>query len=265
MVASTRRGTVRDGFAVADGEDDRAGALGEPVLRRDLVIGESDRREEHAAARMRRAGAEALRRLLTVCGLSLLVLPLLLAAIATLDLPLGWFDGWAGRRSLAASNWLSRGEALLALSVFLLILQARRYGALVVSRVQGLSWLLAVGLSALALAWLAPELTQADMPRGRYVLGVIVSWYAGQQVAIQVYDALRGSAWWRAPFYAALFGFGVQVLIFFPLAYGATDVPWAAWAFLDFCLKVLASTAFLLPYRLLRGRIRPKGGLGGVA
>lgn len=231
----------------------------------DLLIGEQDRREDYTArARAVRRLQEGLRRLGLVAGLSVFVLPLLLAALITLDLPLGWFDGWVHNDALRASQWVSRGEALLAASIFLLILLTRRYGALVVTRVQGLSWILAVGLSAVMLVYLAPQLTEADMPPMRYVLGVIVAWFTGQQVAIQVYDTVRGSAWWRAPFYGALFGFGVEVALFFPIAYGGADVPWASWMFLDFCLKVLAAAAFLVLYRLLRRRIRPRGGLGGA-
>ena len=232
----------------------------------DLVIGERDRTEERTLkARMARGLARFLERFVVICGLSVFVLPLLLAAIATLDLPLGWFDGWATRDSLKASNWLSRGEALLTGSVLLLILMTRRYGSVIVGRVQGLSWLLAIGAAALMLLYLAPDLTQADMPRGRYVVAVIVSWYLGQHVAITTYDMVRGGRWWRAPFYGALFGLVAQSLVFFPLAYGDAGVPLAAWMLSDLCLKVLAAAAFLLPYRLLRRRVEPRGGLGGLA
>ena len=236
------------------------------AVRHDLVIGERDRSEERTLkARMLRALGVFLERLIIVSGLSVFLLPLLLAAIATLDLPIGWFDGWAPSSGFRASNWLSRGEVLLTLSVFMLILMTRRYGSLIAGRVQGLSWLLAIGISAAMLAVLAPELTQADMPRGRYVVGVVLSWFAGQQVAIQTYDAVRGGLWWRAPFYGALFGLLAQVLIFFPVAYGDAAVPWGRWMLLDFSIKVLASAAFLGLYRLLRRRIAPRGGLGGIA
>ena len=245
---------------------DEVGRLPGGTARHDLVIGERDRTEERTLkARMLRGLARFLERFVVICGLSVFVLPLLLAAIATLDLPLGWFDGWAARDSLKASNWLSRGEALLTGSVLLLILMTRRYGSVIVGRVQGLSWLLAIGVSALMLLYLAPDLTQADMPRGRYVVGVIVSWYLGQHVAITTYDMVRGGRWWRAPFYAALFGLGIQSLVFFPLAYASAGVPLAAWMLSDLCLKVLAAAAFLAPYRLLRRWIEPRGGLGGVA
>ena len=236
------------------------------VARADLVIGELDRSEERTLkARFRRGFALFLERFVIVTGLSVFVLPLLLAALVTLDLPLGWFDGWATRDALRPSAWLSRGEALLAGTVFLLILMTRRYGSVIVGRVQGLSWLLALGLAAAMLAYLAPELTQGDLPRGRYVVGVVASWFVGQWVAISIYDLLRGGRWWRAPFYAGVFGLGVQAALFFPLAYAGTGAPWTSWLLLDFCLKVLASAAFLGLYRLLRRRVAPRGGLGGVA
>jgi uncharacterized PurR-regulated membrane protein YhhQ (DUF165 family) len=248
-------------------EDESAALPPQPGrAREDLVIGESDRTEERTVkARLLKALGRFLERFVVISGLSVFVLPLLLAAIATLDLPIGWFDGWAATASLRASNWLSRGEVLLAISVFLLLLMTRRYGAVTVSRVQGLSWLLALGICAAMLVYLAPQLTQGDMPRGRYVIGVVLSWYAGQQVAIQTYDAVRGGLWWRAPFYGALFGFAVQVLLFFPLAYGDAPVPWVSWMFVDFCIKILGSVVFLAVYWQLRRRIAPKGGLGGLA
>ena len=245
---------------------DDLGRMPGGTFRHDLVIGERDRTEERTLkARMLRALARGLERLVIVAGLSVFVLPLLLAAIVTLDLPIGWFDGWAPSAGFRASNWLSRGEVLLTASVFLLILMTRRYGSVIVGRVQGLSWLLAVGISALMLVYLAPDLSQADMPRGRYVLGVVVSWFFGQTVAVQTYDAVRGGRWWRAPFYGALFGLLAQVLIFFPVAYGNAAVPWGRWMLLDFSIKVLAAAAFLGLYWLLRRRIAPRGGLGGVA
>lgn len=251
---------------VLDDVLDGMGRMPGGTFRHDLVIGERDRSDERTLkARMLRAFARFLERLVIVSGLSLFVLPLLLAAIVTLDLPIGWFDGWAPSASFRASNWLSRGEVLLTGSVFLLVLMTRRYGSIIVGRVQGLSWLLAISISALVLIALAPELTQADMPRGRYVIGVVVSWFASQQIAIQTYDALRGGLWWRAPFYGALFGLLAQVLIFFPVAYGDVGVPWGRWMLLDFSIKVLASALFLGIYRLLRRRIAPRGGLGGVA
>ena len=245
---------------------DGVGRMPGGTFRHDLVIGERDRTDERTLkARMLRAFARFLERVVIVSGLSVFVLPLLLAALVTLDLPLGWFDEWAPSPGLRASNWLSRGEGLLTASVFLLVLMTRRYGALIVGRVQALSWLLAIGISAAMLVYLAPDLTQADMPRGRYVVGVVVSWVLGQQVAIQTYDAVRGRLWWRAPFYGALFGLLAQVLVFFPVAYGDAAVPWGRWMLLDFSIKVLAAAAFLLLYRLLRRRIAPRGGLGGVA
>ena len=245
---------------------DGLGRMPGGTFRHDLVIGERDRTEERTLkARMLRAFARFLERLVIVSGLSLFVLPLLLAAIATLDLPIRWFDGWAPSAGFRASNWLSRGEVLLTGSVFLLILMTRRYGSVLVGRVQGLSWLLAIGISASMLVYLAPDLSQDDMPRGRYVIGVVVAWFFGQQVAIQTYDAVRGGLWWRAPFYGALFGLLAQVLVFFPVAYGGSGVPWGRWMLLDFSIKVLASAAFLPLYRLLRRRIAPRGGLGGVA
>ena len=245
---------------------DEVGRMPGGTYRHDLVIGERDRSAERTLkARMLRALARFLERLVIVSGLSVFVLPLLLGAIVTLDLPIGWFDGWAPSPGFRASNWLSRGEVLLTGSVFLLVLMTRRYGSALVGRVQGLSWLLAIGISALMLIYLAPDLTQDDMPRGRYVLGVIVSWFFGQQVAIQTYDAVRGGLWWRAPFYGALFGLLAQVLVFFPVAYGDAAVPWGRWMLLDFSIKVLAAAAFLLLYGVLRRRIAPRGGLGGIA
>lgn len=234
--------------------------------RHDLVIGESDRTEERTLkARMLRALKGFAERSAVVLAMALVVAPMLMLSALTLDLPLTWFDGWAERPSLRPSNWISRGEAVLAASLFVLLLMTRRRGSRLVGHVQGLSWLLTLSACALMLVYLAPQLSQDDLPRGRYVVGLVFSWTAGQLVAITVYDAVRGGRWWRAPFYAALFGFGVQVAAFFPIAYGTTDVPWASWMFLDYCLKVFASGAFLGLYWLLRRRIAPRGGLGGVA
>lgn len=196
-------------------------------------------------------------------GLALILLPFLGLAALTLDLPFTGFDRLAEIPSIMPSLWISQGELLLALSLPAMLLMTRRHGALLVSRAQGLAWLLLLLLVAVMLLYLSPQLAPGDMPRGLFMLALVISWYVGPQLAIQIYDVMRGGRWWRAPFVAAVVGFWGQAVIFFPLAYGGSGAPWLTWMGADMVIKAGLAAGFLGIYGLSRRRIRPRWGLGG--
>lgn len=223
------------------------------------------RREETAAQKLRRDFLKFLYQSWLIGRLAFLLVPLLFISILMLDLPLRLYDGVVGGDPvLSASNWLSRGEGMLAFSVFFLILVTRSYGVGVVTKVHGLSWALSAGLASALLVYLAPQLSTDDWPSGRFAVGFLASWFLGQLFAVNIYALMRGGKWWRAPLYGALFGFALQGAIYFPVVYWQSSVPWLNWLVMDFSIKAFLSVLFLLLYAVLRRALRPWLGRNGL-
>lgn len=109
----------------------------------------------------------------------------------------------------------------------------------------------------------------------RVALGSGLAFLVGQLLDVTLFDRLRRSAWWRAPFLSTLLGSTADTLIFFSVAFSATliwlepanDVSWAGvpvpllgfgaevplWVSLglaDWMVKLLIDLLALLPFRL---------------
>lgn len=109
----------------------------------------------------------------------------------------------------------------------------------------------------------------------RVAIGSGAAFLIGQLLDVSVFDKLRRTAWWRAPFLGSLLGSSVDTVLFFTLAFSsafiwldpASDVSWAAaqvpllgfgpevplWVSLglaDFCVKVAVDLIALMPFRL---------------
>lgn len=109
----------------------------------------------------------------------------------------------------------------------------------------------------------------------RVAIGSAIAFLVGQLLDVTLFDRLRRSAWWRAPFLSTLLGSTFDTLLFFTIAFSATliwlepanDVSWAAevipllgfgpevplWVSLgvaDLCVKILVDLLALLPFRL---------------
>lgn len=197
--------------------------------------------------------------------LAMMLTPVLLAAILTVDIPVHIFDRFAGDAVASRpSNWLSRGGVIMALAPLLIIFFARKYGGDEASRAVTASW----GLAAMAvfaeLSYLAPSLEDGDLPGVRFTVAFTASAMAAQYMTASVYDIVRGGGhWWRAPLYAALCGYFTYALFYFPGVYMGTGAPWLNWLIGDFAIKLLMALIFLPVYFVLRGRLKPKGGFGG--
>ena len=109
----------------------------------------------------------------------------------------------------------------------------------------------------------------------RVAIGSGAAFLTGQLLDVTVFDKLRRTAWWRAPFLGSFLGSSVDTVLFFTLAFSsafiwldpASDVSWAAaqvpvlgfgpevplWVSLglaDFCVKVAVDLIALMPFRL---------------
>ncbi|WDI31632.1 VUT family protein [Hyphococcus flavus] len=220
---------------------------------------------ETAVERLARKSGEFATAFTRMVMLAMMLTPLLLAAILTVDIPMHAFDWMAGEAvGSRPSNWLTRGGFIMALAPFLVIIFARKYGGDEASRAVTASW----GLAAIAvfaeLSYLAPSLEDGDLPGVRYTVFFTASAMAAQYMAASIYDVVRGSLrWWRAPLYAALCAYFTYAIIYFPGVYAGSGAPWLNWLIGDFAVKALVALAFLPVYGLLRGSLKPKGGYGG--
>jgi hypothetical protein len=222
-----------------------------------LIHEEHRPRDVSAIARLRKQFAVAITKFIRAVQLSAILGVFMVACLLFLDLPARIFDIFtSGNSAIMPSNWLSQGEAFMPLSVFYLILVARRHGGEVATQVAWLSWVMAILILSVLLIYMAPELNADDYPDMRFVAGLAGSWLLGQLVAVSIYDVTRGGKWWRSPLYGALFGFAVQTAVYFFVIYFETTAPWLNWMVADFCIKAVMAVAFLAVYYPLRRSVR---------
>ena len=221
---------------------------------------------ETAMQRLARTSGAFFTSLARLAMLAMMLTPVLLAAILTIDIPLHSFDWFAGEAVKSRpSNWLTRGGFIMALAPLLTIIFARKYGGDEASRAVTASWGLAAAAVFAELSILAPSLEDGDLPGVRFTMVFTASAMAAQYVAASAYDISRGGErWWRAPIYGALGGYLIFVLIYFPGVYAGTGAPWINWMVGDFAIKMLVAVAFLPVYCMLRSALRPRGGYGGI-
>ena len=109
----------------------------------------------------------------------------------------------------------------------------------------------------------------------RVAIGSGLAFLVGQLLDITLFDRLRRTAWWRAPFLSTLLGSTADTALFFTIAFSAAlvwlepgnDVSWATgpvallgvgpqvplWVSLglaDFCVKLSVDLIALVPFRL---------------
>ncbi|MBV5262762.1 queuosine precursor transporter [Pinisolibacter aquiterrae] len=144
----------------------------------------------------------------------------------------------------------------------------RRFGVAVARRVIVVGFLMAVVLSV-ALA------------TPRIAIASATAFLVGQLLDVTVFDRLRRSGWWKAPFVGSLLGSATDTTVFFSLAFaglfgflGAADpfsaesatllgtagveaARWVSWALADFSVKLAFAALFLVPYRLVMNLLWP--------
>lgn len=199
-----------------------------------------------------------------LAALSLIFTPIILVSFLTIDLPVYALDHFFTTPALKPGNWLTWGQIVVAGGAMVAILIARRFGGDEASRVVIAAWGLAAIAAFAELAYLAPVLSPGDFPSARFLGAFVGTTMLAQLISTGFYDVARGGgAWWRAPFYALLVGYGVQIVIYYPVVYRASGAPWLNWIVVDFAIKAALAAGFLIPYRFFRKRLKPRGGFGG--
>ena len=160
--------------------------------------------------------------------------------------------------------WLTYGHLVLPGLFFILNLTNRRYGPGVTLSAVMLSWgLIIAGLSwALWAYGLAP--VQDRLGLAPIMASFAGSLFAGELVAIYIFDRVRGVPWWRAPLYGFWLG-GTAFLGFFhwPEAMRNTG-SWAGQLLVEFGIYTGWAVVSLLVYHALRRMVRPLPGFGGA-
>lgn len=196
--------------------------------------------------------------------LSALLIPLILAAFLTIDLPVRGFDRFFLTEALKPGLWLRWGLIVMAMGPLLVVLFSRRYGGDEASRVITASWGVAAVAAFAEISYLAPSLEAGDFPSTQFLAAFIVSAMVGQYVAAGLYDVTRGGGeWWRAALYSSMSGLSLQAIVYFPIAYWGASAPWLHWMIGALAFNFAMALAFLPIYRMLRKRLRPRGGFGG--
>ena len=139
------------------------------------------------------------------------------------------------------SDWLTWGALTYPVSYFVTDLTNRWYGPARARRVVYIGFVLAVILSA----WLASP---------RIALASGSAFLVSQLMDVAIFNRMRRRRWWQAPLISSVLGSLVDTVLFFFLAFYATDMPWATLAVGDYGVKLAIALMMLVPYRLVLAR-----------
>ena len=162
--------------------------------------GSCDRRRDEAAdqgnaSRKARARDAAVFRL--ACALlSAFIIPILVFAFLTVDIPYHGLDHFFATSPVKPGNWLSAGYFLMAAGAPVVILIARRFGGEEASRVVTASWAVAAFAAFAGVSYLSPQLEDGDLPSKAFVIAFVGSSVLSQFIAGAVYDVTRGGERW---------------------------------------------------------------------
>jgi len=98
-----------------------------------------------------------------------------------------------------------------------------------------------------------------------FIFGVALSWYladprialasgtaflVAQMLDVSVFNRLRDGVWWKAPLVSSIIGGTVDSLLFWTLAFYASDFAgWWNYGIVDWAVKLTITIAMLIPFR----------------
>jgi queuosine precursor transporter len=164
-----------------------------------------------------------------------------------------WRPALAMMVIVAASNhlvqfpinaWWTWGALTYPFSFLVTDATNRRYGPSVARMVVYCGFALGVVLSFV----LAPA---------RIAIASGAAFLVAQLFDIGIFNRLRRSAWWIAPFVSSAIASVVDTAVFFAGAFAGTDVPWVTLAAGDLVAKLVMALVALGPYRLFVNWVKP--------
>ena len=168
--------------------------------------------------------------------------------------PLAWFTAAMVLVILSSNilvqtpvnHWLTWGAITYPFSFLVTDLANRYYGVRFARRVVYAGFVVALVLSAY---YATPRIALASG----------TAFLLAELVDVQIFDRLRRSAWWQPPLVSTLAGSALDTVVFFSLAFFATDMPWVTLALGDFGVKVALALLTLLPFRAALALVQPPG------
>ena len=142
------------------------------------------------------------------------------------------------------SDWWTWGTLTYPVAFLITDLTNRTFGAAKTRRVVYAGFACAVVLSV----WLATP---------RIALASGTAFLIAQFCDVYVFDRLRNRSWWQAPLGSSAIAAILDTTLFFSLAFAFTPVPWVTLAMGDVVAKFAMAAIMLIPYGVLRARLRP--------
>ena len=140
------------------------------------------------------------------------------------------------------NEWLTWGAFTYPFVFLVADLTNRAVGVQAARRVAWLGLLPALLLSAWFANW-------------HIALASGTAFILSQWMDIAVFNRWRSQSWWKAPFMGSVVASVVDTLVFFSIAFYASEMNWLMLATGDLAMKWLMAVLLLAPYRLMLPRI----------
>jgi uncharacterized integral membrane protein (TIGR00697 family) len=151
---------------------------------------------------------------------------------------------------LGLSEILTYGAFSYPITFLITDLANRAYGKVVARKI------VYVGFAIGVLLTLFVSTNFSDIISIRIAIGSGVAFFIAQNLDIQIFDYLRKKVWFVAPLISSILGSVTDTILFFSIAFYATEIPWVTLAFGDLAVKLFIALAMLIPFRLLIYKIK---------
>ena len=160
-------------------------------------------------------------------------------------------------------QWLTVSHLLLPLAFLTVHLTNRRYGPSFAFAQIVLSLAVCGAVIMFASEQVRHLLPAATVPGTREVVSFAGAFFAAGFLSIIAFDGARGPRWWMAPLIGSIVASTTFVLVFYPAAFGGTDMLWLNRMAAHAGILAGGSVLVLVPFWLLRAAIPPLSGFGG--
>ncbi len=165
----------------------------------------------------------------------------LLAAVAAMTLVVA-ASNWLVQ--FAINDWLTWGAFTFPFAFLVTDLTNRAYGARRARQVVAVGFVIAVALSLTLAPWRI-----AAASGGAFLVG--------QLLDVSIFNRLRRSSWWLAPFISSALASVLDTAIFWTGAFAGEGLPWITWALGDLAVKLGMALLLLAPFRMLMAVYAP--------
>ena len=126
----------------------------------------------------------------------------------------------------------------------------RAYGKLVARKIVYIGFTIGILLTLLV------STNFSDIISVRIAIGSGLAFFIAQNLDVSIFDYLRKKIWFVAPLASSIIGSITDTLLFFSIAFYATEVPWVTLAVGDLTVKLLITLIMLIPFRMLLFKIK---------